>query len=251
MGLQHNDSYFIKPGYKPNLTQNTYDVTDNQTYWSPDRLDIGSKYQYDVYADAIQLLTANSKLLDIGSGPPQKLNHFLGRDKAGVWLVDQPSTSALAKHLLPHANFVSANLENITIDLNIRFDIIICADVIEHLVDPDPCLAFIQRHLEYHGSAFISTPERDVLRGRHCMSSPHPMHVREWNKMEFRMLLEDRNFLVERQYLLPQKRLPAWKKKLAKFMYKMGMPPRWYSCQVAVCRNIHFQPHKSVPNRHK
>jgi 2-polyprenyl-3-methyl-5-hydroxy-6-metoxy-1,4-benzoquinol methylase len=233
--LSHG-SFFIKDGYRPNFVQNTFDNEGGEAYWTQERIKISAKYQFDVYADALRQLPATGRLLDIGCGPPQKLNRMLGRDAREVWLVDQPSTVALAKRLLPSANFVAANLEEIDIDLGVRFDVIICADVIEHLVNPDPCLAFIRRHLDYEGVAFISTPERDVLRGRNCMDSPHPMHVREWNQTEFCALLEAREFLIERQYLVPQQKLPSWKKWLGRLMNVTGMPPAWYSCQVAVCR---------------
>lgn len=235
MNAPSDDSYFIKEGYRPNLAQHTFDAVEGEAYWSHERLAIGATYQFDVYVEALRGLE-KGRLLDVGSGPPQKLNRLLVADGQEVWLVDQPSTAALAKRFLPFAKFVAANLEEIDIDLGVRFDTIICADVIEHLVNPDPCLAFIRRHLAGHGAAYISTPERDVLRGRHCMDSPHPMHVREWNSAEFRALLESRGFLVERHHLLPQLLLPKWKSMLGQVMNVAGMPPAWYSCQVAVCR---------------
>lgn len=232
------DSYFIKTGYRPNLVQNTYDADVGEVYWTQERIEIGTRYQFDVYTEALRKLPPTGTLLDVGCGPPQKLNCLLAGDKREVWLVDQPSTAPLAKRLLPSANFVIANLETIDVDLGVRFDVIICADVIEHLVNPDPCLAFIRCHLGNKGVALISTPERDVLRGRNCLDSPHPMHVREWNLAEFHVLLESRGFQVDRHYLLPQQRLPLWRKWLGQLMCKTGMPPAWYSCQVAVCRNV-------------
>jgi len=236
MNKSESGTYFIKRGYQPNLAQITYDAEDGEAYWTPQRIEIGARYQFDVYADALRRLSTTCSLLDVGSGPPQKLSHMLGHHKREVWLVDQPSSAALAKRLLPSANFVAANLEEIDIDLGVRFDVIICADVVEHLVNPDPCLAFIRRHLSHEGIAFLSTPERDVLRGRDCMKSPNPMHVREWNQSEFCSLLEARGFQVERQYLVPQQKLSSWKKWLGRMMSAAGMPPAWYSCQLAICR---------------
>jgi len=231
------DAYFIKAGYRPNLAQNTYDFEDGEAYWTPERIELGTEFQFDVYADALHRLPVNGKLLDVGSGPPQKLNRLLAGNQREVWLVDQPTTAPLANRILPYATFVGANLEEIDLDLGVRFDVIIFSDVVEHLVNPDQCLAFVQRHLKPDGVAIISTPERDVLRGPRCMESPHSMHVREWNRTEFRALLESRGFLVELQYLLPQQRLPTWKKRLGQLMNKMDIPPAWFSCQVAVCRN--------------
>jgi SAM-dependent methyltransferase len=235
-----SERYFIKPGYRPNLSQNSYDAADGDAYWTQERLNIGATYQYDVYAAALELIAADGKnnLLDIGCGPPQKLSRLLAGKTLNVCLVDQPSTATLAARLLPEAKFVGADLEDIDLDLGARFDAIICADVIEHLLNPDPCLAFIRRHLTIDGMLFISTPERDVLRGSECIDSPHPMHVREWNREEFRAFLESRGYMLEQHLLLPQQRLPGWKKLWGRFMSAAGMPPVWYSCQMAICRAL-------------
>lgn len=238
--MSDSDRYFIKPGYQPNLQQNTFDVADSEAYWTPERLNIGASYQFGVYRAVLERIAADGRhtLLDVGCGPPQKLRSLLAGKTLEVWLVDQPSTAPLAARLLPQARFVGANLEDIDIALGTRFDAIICADVVEHLVNPDPCLAFIRRHLAPDGLVFISTPERDVLRGPECCKSPHPMHVREWNRKEFQAFLESRGFQLEQHALLPQQKLPNWKKLAGRFFVSVGMPPSWYSCQMAVCRAL-------------
>lgn len=234
------ERYFIKPDYRPNLRQNTLDSADGEAYWTQERLNIGATYQFDVYAAMLKRVEADGKsnLLDVGCGPPQKLSRLLAGNPIDVCLVDQASTATLAAHLLPNARFVGANLENIDLDLGARFDAIICADVIEHLVNPDPCLTFIRRHLASDGLLFISTPERDVLRGSQCMDSPHSMHVREWNREEFKAFLESRGFRLEQHFLLPQQCLPRWKKLVGQLRYAVGIPPAWYSCQMAICRAL-------------
>jgi len=236
--MADSEHYFIKPGYRPNLGSSSIDAADGETYWTQERLNIGVTYQYDVYATMLERISVDGKsnLLDVGCGPPQKLNRLLAGNTVDVCLVDQASTATLAARLLPEARFVGANLENIDLDLGVRFDAIICADVIEHLVNPDPCLTFIRRHLASDGLLFISTPERDVLRGVKCMDSPHPMHVREWNRKEFKAFLVSRGFQLEQHLLLPQQCLPKWKKLAGRLRSVVGMPPTWYSCQLAICR---------------
>lgn len=233
-----SDTYFIKAGYQANPVQNTLDVSAQVDYWNDDRIESASRFQYDVYKDAVACLlsrTGSPALLDIGCGPPRKLADLLSGRDVRIHLVDQPNTEVLARRLLPHAHFTPVDLETIDIDLAERFDVVICADVIEHLLDPDPCLAFIRRHLRPGGLLFISTPERDVLRGPQCAYSPHPMHVREWNRNEFRRFIESRGFTLLKHYLLPQQRLPGWKKIVGRVASAVGMPPEWYSCQVAIC----------------
>lgn len=232
------ERYFIKPNYQPNLVQATYDGSENPAYWNPERLESAASFQYDIYVLAARLASARAAraVLDVGSGPPMKLNALFQNGGLEIHLVDQPNTALQAARLLPHAKFTAANLETVEIDLVTRFDIIICADVIEHLINPDFCLSFIRQHLAPNGLLLISTPERDILRGKDCTSCPHPMHVREWNAGEFRCYLESRGLQLVEHLRLPQQRMPLVKKTWGKLLSALGHPPHWYSCQLAVCR---------------
>lgn len=231
------DSYFIKDGYRPNLTQSTYDDGSDSLYWNPTRIDAAREFQFHVYRRAVAEVgdPSGSSIVDVGSGPPHKLAQLLRRKEIQVTLVDQPNAETIAREIMPFANFIAANLEAIDLVLPDQFDVAICADVVEHLVDPDPCLRFIRKHLKSGGRLFISTPERDVLRGVNCFESPHPMHVREWNRREFSRFLESRGFEVLEQVLLPQKRVPEMQRLWGALMAGVNAPPRWYSCQMAVC----------------
>lgn len=230
--------YSIKTGYRENPVQATYDSSEDPAYWDESRLKNAARYQYDVYLTAARLARErhSKALLDVGSGPPVKLSELM---PAGIEisLVDQPNTARHAAELLPNAQFFSANLEDVLPPLGRRFDLILCADVIEHLVDPDPCLDFMRRHLAPQGLLLISTPERDSLRGKTCMHSPHPMHVREWSFDEFAQFLGSRNLDIVEHRLLPQLRMSSTRKLLGRLMATLDRPPAWYSCQLAICRS--------------
>jgi len=230
--------YGIKPDYQPNLTSQGYAAPDEPAYWTPERIALSAVYQYDVYKIAAKLMCEPgvASVLDVGSGPPMKLKSLLPPKPLAVHLVDHAESAPLAARLLPSATFTAANLEIIDLDLYRRFDLVICADVIEHLLDPDPCLHFIRRHLSPAGVLLISTPERDILRGRDCRSCPHPMHVREWNRAEFAIFLQSRNWQVISHCILPQRRAAAPVRILGELLDRFGLAPKWYSCQLAVCR---------------
>jgi SAM-dependent methyltransferase len=67
---------------------------------------------------------------------------------------------------------------------------VVCADVIEHLIDPGPLLANLRRWLEVAPICVLSTPERDLARGPQDSGPPlNPAHVREWNLEELQTLL--------------------------------------------------------------
>ncbi len=231
-----DDRYFIKAGYRPNAAAATYDAPADAAYWNEARIAAAADYQYDAYRLAAGIVSLHSlgALLDVGCGPPRKLAELMPSGLR-IHLIDQPSTRPIATRLLPEATFTDADLENITLDLGESFGLIVCADVIEHLLDPDPCLAFMRRHLTPGGLLLLTTPERDVLRGPTCDHCPHPMHVREWNRSEFRAFLESRGLKVVEQRLLPQRRVSIPRQLAGRVLDALGRTPGWYSCQLALC----------------
>jgi len=235
--MSRGDHYSIRTDYRENPVQATYDPSGDPRYWDAERLKNAASYQYDVYAAAARLVRERKlkTLLDVGSGPPVKLKELMpaGLD---ICLVDQPNTAQHAAELLPSAQFFSANLEGDFPAIGRAFDLVLCADVIEHLVAPDPCLDFMRRHLASQGLLLISTPERETLRGKNCSHSPHPMHVREWSFGEFARFLASRGFDIVEHRLLPQQCTSPARKALGRLMASLGRPPSWYSCQLAICR---------------
>lgn len=78
------------------------------------------------------------------------------------------------------------------------FDVIICAEVIEHVYDVDGLMNQIWRLLKPGGKAIITTPVR-------LTESPEdPNHIREWFPSEFAALFQDTPFrLKEHQLFIP------------------------------------------------
>jgi SAM-dependent methyltransferase len=88
-----------------------------------------------------------------------------------------------------------------------RFDLIICADVIEHLVDPDVVLRWIRLFSKPTSRIVLSTPERDLRRGRRSLGPPENLgHVREWNSREFCAYLDSRGFDILQHEIVDLKR---------------------------------------------
>lgn len=68
--------------------------------------------------------------------------------------------------------------------------VVICADVIEHLVSPLPLLRHLKGCVDRGACVLLSTPERELLpRGRPQGPPKNPAHVREWSIGELRILL--------------------------------------------------------------
>lgn len=119
-------------------------------------------YFSDVRADLISLLPRNTsnRVLEIGCGGGSTLVKIkelgLAREVAGIELFDMPGTNQ------NHPNIDSFQLGNIeTMDIPFPegyFDVIICGDVLEHLVDPWSVVRKISLHLRPGGTLLVSIP---------------------------------------------------------------------------------------------
>lgn len=234
--MQHQ--YYIKPGYCPNQQALTYEKDLKGTYWTETRINSAINNQYYVYQYSLGLLRKYkyNSILDVGSGPPTKIKQFFTLYCKDIVLVDQPSLRQLVKQILPEAQFIEADLENIDLNLLNKFDLIICADVLEHLLNPDNCVNFIKKHLASNGLAVLSTPERDYLRGRNCNHSPKPEHVREWNSQEFVQYIASHGFKIVKQLWFPQVKLSQTEFILSRLVLRFIHSHRWSACQVLVCK---------------
>ena len=101
------------------------------------------------------------------------------------------------------AESFSSNVDSI---LPNKIDIIICSDVIEHLIDPDLLLNYIKNLSSKNSIIYLSTPDRDRMRGKSCMKSLKKEHIREWNYSEFKAYIADRGFqIIDHIHLKPLK----------------------------------------------
>ena len=234
------DRFFIKDGYVPRPQPRSLDPTDQTRYWTDERIAASTYWQHDVYRLARRLLQVRrpATILDFGCGSGLKAKQQLG-DLGELLLVDQANAERIVERLWPGTAFRPMDLEAPT-PLDRRFDLIVCADVIEHLADPTPCLRFIAEQLADDGLALVSTPERDLVRGVENTEPTHPEHVREWNADELQALMTHCGLAVDRIELLPQHRLSAAETALRRIVpsrWRHGLVGRrWTGCQTAVCR---------------
>jgi hypothetical protein len=85
----------------------------------------------------------------------------------------------------------------------LKADLVICADVIEHLDNPDDLLDFID-DIDFR-LLIISTPERDGQAGKNDFGPPeNTSHYREWNAVEFKNYLRQW-FVVKDQVIFTTK----------------------------------------------
>jgi len=197
METMNESNYFIKASYKPNSTIETIE-TEYRKYWTIHRISQSYYSQYYVYKFCRKLVKEEKlkSVLDIGCGTGIKLMKLIYPVCDEVYGIDQQGIIQYCRKMYGLETFLADDIENPTLSLKKKFDLIICADVIEHILNPDNLLSYIRKFCHNNTYIVISTPERDILRGRECDFSPKKTHIREWNIKEFRHYLESRKFNI-------------------------------------------------------
>ena len=199
---------FLPVGYRENPPQSADSA--GAPYWGdPTENDV--RYQVPVYRYAqrrTRQLRAET-ILDVGSGSGDKLAEFFGALR-GVRIVgaDQPSGVEIARQRFRDLEWVSGDFESPDFWQELRQispDIIICADVIEHLEDPIQFLDRL-RAISANGRLIMSTPDRGKLGSAPLGPPANPRHVREWTMQELAQLVEANGFrIVTQKSLLPRR----------------------------------------------
>lgn len=197
-----NSNYFIRNDYRENQAKA---ASQDEVYWNKDRISSSLYYQFPVYKYAEGLIIRHGciSVLDVGCGVGTKLA-MLNRSLPGVDFrgVDRKEAIDYCRRTYSFGSWQEIDLERPEdIFRGSKFDLVICADVIEHLVNPDNLMHFLKKSAAIDGFIILSTPERDLLRGSGCNCSPNPCHVREWNADELKQYLAHHGFSVIDHFL--------------------------------------------------
>ncbi|MDQ1591836.1 MAG: hypothetical protein QOG71_2463 [Pyrinomonadaceae bacterium] len=178
--------FFIKPGYTTRAAPEYFHDTLADTR--------GITHQPDAYPLAAHLAAYYGcrHVIDIGCGLAHKLVELHPRFE--VIGVDFGDNLHRCRERYPFGQWIEWDLERDgVIELDpaiVASSVVVCSDVIEHLVDPTGLLANLRALLEHAPAAVLTTPERDLVRGSSHFGPPqNPSHVREWNLAELEMLL--------------------------------------------------------------
>ena len=233
--MMADDNYCIRADYLPRESAETIELSPGE-YWTADRKRLAAEYQYDVYEYVARLLGEGRDclILDVGCGYPIKAATLLRSRCQRLVLADQPTLQETIAKDFPDLEFIPINLANPS-GLGQKFDVIVCADVIEHLLDPDPAMSFFRHHLSPKGRLVLSTPERIISRGPDCVTSDKPEHVREWAYDEFANYVESRGFVVREHKLLPVQKLPKTETLARRLLVSVRKTRRWAGTQMVIC----------------
>jgi 2-polyprenyl-6-hydroxyphenyl methylase/3-demethylubiquinone-9 3-methyltransferase len=226
-------SYFIDPSYQLNLSSDNTVLDQYTSFPRNHTLQIPC---YEFAAHFIEQKGLKS-CIEFGSGSGYKLNKFISPKLSNVSGVEMKHSVEYCKPKYPHISWYSNDFDSNENNVNTQYDIVVCFDVIEHLVYPEILLQKIKSFLKPEGYLLISTPDRDKLYGKLHHGPPHNLkHVREWNMNEFACFLEHEKFTILSHLILPDQKLSLrdqfWLLRKGKYT-----KPKM-TCQFAVCRLI-------------
>lgn len=201
------DKYFLPEGYSERTVRTTMDSESGGVYWHKRRLEDAYNYQYHVYLYAMEIIEKYGfkRVMDIGCGPGLKLELFHKKfPDLEIIGIDQDHPIEFCNETHKFGKWYVDDFENPRSDIpDLQAELVINADVIEHVLDPDKVLDYLAHRMAPDGYALISTPERDRNYGEGLLESGHRDHVREWNKAEFAAYLESRGWEVLEHFHLP------------------------------------------------
>lgn len=165
------DTYELPEGYQIRLDITPHDDRGFKDEW-----------QDEVYREARLVFNEYwcKSVVDYGCGSAFKLRkHFKGLEYAGVEI--EPCLSFLRKEY-PHDHWITPEEFH-----GMHADLIVCADVIEHVENPDLLLENLSAS---DCPVIISTPDRNRIQDQSKDGPPkNTGHIREWTSLQFARLV--------------------------------------------------------------
>jgi SAM-dependent methyltransferase len=195
--LAHLDphQYFLPHGYTQRSTPEYFvDSDEDGVLWQP-----------DVYPFAAQVAVQNGcrSIIDLGCGRGGKLNLMQAARPDWRYIgVDVGTNITWCQENLPFGQWIEADLEECrALPLPsevVRQSVVVCSDVLEHLVHPEVATDLIGSLLRSGArAAVLSTPARELRAGPTDPGPPrNTSHVREWASQEFCAFIRSRGLKI-------------------------------------------------------
>lgn len=150
-------------------------------------------WQADVYRGAAWLARKNHapRIIDLGCGRGGKLLDYA--QEFNIVGVDYGANIEYLRHNASKGEWYDIDLATEIIPPEFFWgSVVICADVVEHLVNPSPLIQSLYNATQTAAYVLLSTPDRERLYNGDTNHSPpdNPAHVREWTLDELREFLK-------------------------------------------------------------
>ena len=197
------ENYYLKKGYQSQKINYNNPENREDKYWSKGRQSINHLFQQDTYRYAQDIIKKYGieSVADVGCGVGEKMEMFISPLVVDTVGIDLPQSIEIAKRKYGN-KFIADDFENEEPAVSKKYDLVICSDVIEHMINPDHLLNYIKKITHDYSYIIFSTPERDYHRGFDCMKSEKPEHVREWNTLELKKYLQSRSFDIKEHFTI-------------------------------------------------
>lgn len=177
---------------------------DGHGYWTPGLIESASYYQWPVYQYAARLIRRHAfgSLCDVGCGVGIKLGRLHRKfPRLRIIGMDQHDPITYCRDHFPFGEWHELDLNHPPSGLVPISSFVICADVIEHVEDPDVLINILRKLTSPGGLVLISTPDRERMSPDNRKGPPgSPFHVREWSKEEFGSYLTKSGFRILRHF---------------------------------------------------
>jgi 2-polyprenyl-3-methyl-5-hydroxy-6-metoxy-1,4-benzoquinol methylase len=106
----------------------------------------------------LSLNNPNAKVLDVGCGNGNNSRQLasLGFDVLGIDISDKTIETARSLNTYDNLRFENVSAEDL--DINDKFDAIICCEVVEHLHEPEPVIKSLKNLLRPDGVLIVTVP---------------------------------------------------------------------------------------------
>jgi 2-polyprenyl-3-methyl-5-hydroxy-6-metoxy-1,4-benzoquinol methylase len=189
MSIGKKENYYIHDGYNHRSEFIHFDDTK-----------LADEWQNEVYKHVRGMAVKHecTTIFDIGCGSGFKLVKYFS--EFNIIGSEREPTLSFLRQTYPTKLLSFPGRMWIESDFSVlpgeNIDMVICADVIEHLLNPNELLEYVQR---INPKLFvISTPDQ-LLRKNEGREGPprNCHHIREWNMQEFHRYLSDYFFVVQ------------------------------------------------------
>ncbi|MCA9301584.1 class I SAM-dependent methyltransferase [Candidatus Saccharibacteria bacterium] len=160
----------------------------------------------DAWTKLYDLVPVGVKVLDVGCSSGNFGAELIGKKKCTVVGIDIDKDDVeLSKKRLTESHLL--NIESDDLSIVGKFDVIVMADVIEHLIDPAKALKKLGKHLNPDGKLIFSVPNManfanriELLKGRFEYTEYGLLdqtHLHYYDRVQLEAVLADGGFEVE------------------------------------------------------